>query len=233
MSGEPGNSETRYNTEVSTLEEPLTKILSELKPNFEQEEYGLILGDDTSGRLPTLIIKGVADYISLLMQREKIPTVFIQAGRSVSTEDVERQFEERVLVEIAKHPDKKVLLVTDYIQTGTTINRLTSFFEKHNVAFDLVALSEERTGHASSFSLPLDSIPYIADEDSQFYLRDKLDSKPAPEIWAKEHLTGLKREPAGVSRRTDYRKYVIAARQDVKMVISKIIGNLYPDQRVV
>jgi len=45
--------------EVAELEMSSKKIIEQIQDRIEREEYGIIIGDDASGRIPTLIIGGL------------------------------------------------------------------------------------------------------------------------------------------------------------------------------
>ncbi|MBI5420722.1 MAG: hypothetical protein HZA35_00180 [Parcubacteria group bacterium] len=49
--------------EIVELEEPIQRLLDQLRPHLEKNEYRLIIGDDASGRIPTLIMRKVMDTI--------------------------------------------------------------------------------------------------------------------------------------------------------------------------
>ncbi|KKT80934.1 MAG: hypothetical protein A3B99_03500 [Candidatus Yanofskybacteria bacterium RIFCSPHIGHO2_02_FULL_44_12b] len=44
--------------EIAELEEPIKKIIEKILPRIESGDYGLIVGDDSSGRIPARILEG-------------------------------------------------------------------------------------------------------------------------------------------------------------------------------
>ncbi len=85
--GEDGPSATEigilpdeYKTEVGSMETELSTILDQLGEPLQEGKYDLLIGDDTSGRLPTLVMREVINHIYQKNGLPKIPTNFIQAG---------------------------------------------------------------------------------------------------------------------------------------------------------
>ena len=44
---------------VEQMNAPIREILKKISPDIEQGNYGLIIGDDASGRLPTLLLSNI------------------------------------------------------------------------------------------------------------------------------------------------------------------------------
>lgn len=221
------SSPREYQTEVSSIEEPMTKLCTGLNENLQNDNYGLILGDDTSGRLPALVVKGVSDHISDAAQRERVPTFFIQAGRYMSDDEVSSQFEERIASRIDRLKGRKVLLITEHIDTGGTLDRLIKLFVEHNIPFDIAVMHMGETVRQKLLArLPATTSIRIG----QMIAQDKLYPVPAPEIWSKEHLSGLKKphnpyeKGVEVARKKypEYQFSVNQARGDVNLLVGKI-----------
>lgn len=212
-----------YHTLVSSIEEPMTKICTELKPRFESGEYSIIVGDDTSGRIPTLVIREFARVVSRETGAGIPPAVFLQPGRMVADEDLESQFEKRVKpLAIDKHA-KKALIVTDYVYRGTTLNRLSNIFRNSSLNFDVVVLRMFNEFDKEKLDLPETSLLIVGD----------ILPYP-PDIWRKTYLTGLTRvvdirdRVEVVKKNLHTRIRVGQAREDVHLLIHKIAQQLYP-----
>lgn len=78
---------------IEDLRAPTQKILQQLHKKIEKGEYTIIMGDDTSGRIPTLIIGGV---IKELYQENHFPAPLVRfiAGGSLSYEGIISKFNE-------------------------------------------------------------------------------------------------------------------------------------------
>ena len=63
--------------EVAELELPIKIIIEKIRPRIENGEYGLIIGDDASGRIPTLILGNFIRKTSEQKGLDKPNIVFI------------------------------------------------------------------------------------------------------------------------------------------------------------
>lgn len=211
-----------YRTLVASLEKPMFKICDELKPGFENQDYGIIVGDDTSGRVPTLAVKGVSDYISEKVGAEKVPTVFLQAGTKVNDEDIVEQLKARVLPSKDKLGGKKALIVTEYIQSGKSINRLMNIFSTHGVSFDVVSISVSSELDLAKLNMP---------EGSKLVLGEI--TPYSQSFWKRPELSGLSRKvdsSASVQRIKDnpyVRDRVVRVRQDLPLLVKNVTDHIY------
>ena len=118
--------------QIAELEEPIRNILKEILPKIEKGEYGLIIGIDTSGRIPTLIIDKLVNYIYTQKGNDFSRTRFL-AGRG-DKEETKKQIE-------IWGPSKKVLIIDDTFIVGNAIRFLTEALREMKVPFDIVAVS--------------------------------------------------------------------------------------------
>lgn len=127
---------------MSEVEVPFIKLCKQLKPLFEEGRYSLIVGDDISGRLPTLAVREYANYVSQQAGRDTLPTVFLQnkAPYVVNVPTIETQIEKRVLPFISRAGDRKALYVTEYVEEGRNVYKVQNVFQKYGVKFDIAAL---------------------------------------------------------------------------------------------
>lgn len=222
-------SEQLYKTEVASLEKPMTVIVDQLKPNLESAAYSLIIGDDTSGRLPALVLHQVADVVYERHGLPKMPTVFIQAGRNIEDEEVRRQVEGLKAKYASKTEGKKALLVTDYVRSGGTMQRLTELFSQNGINFDVATLDmdepEETYRQRGVFS-PNTTV-FSGNPDANT-------NHDRPEIWSKPTLTGLKRakkpgeQVSILNLGPEIRQDTLNAREDIKILSQKLISHIYP-----
>lgn len=119
--------------------EVLARLVVELKDRIPN--YDTILSDDASGRLVSLLLRHIVQG-KRDKAKEPLQTYFLAAGRD-STDDIKAKIDEFIVER--KEKLGKVLLVTEYIGTGKTINFLVNTLEKHNVDFDLAAVSIRRS----------------------------------------------------------------------------------------
>lgn len=229
----PPADDTEYETAVSTMESSVMRICGELKPHFENGRYGMIVGDDTSGRLPALAIKGVADFVSETYGKKKPDLIFLQPSIRVHPADVVKQFNKRVLPKVDELKGKRVLIVSDYIASGKTIRRIINQMNEVGIKFDIAALAVVKVwdSQTRSYTAPfgLKGGLLFDGHEREIYPGDPVPS--APQIWLNNQLSGLSSadydKPVGVLSGSDNRQDVSAARRDVKRLITRTVRAIY------
>ena len=105
---------------VKGLKESIIHLCREMKENIERG-YDALVSDDTGGRIPTLILRAVCQQVH---NNPDLKTVFIASGSHYKPKNPE---ENRLLdeyIESGIGNSKRVLLITQHIQHGGTINHL-------------------------------------------------------------------------------------------------------------
>lgn len=119
---------------VNELERPIKTILLKLKERIDRGEYGLVIGDDASGRIPTIIIGGVMREVAGRHGNKKPNIIFIPGGLSSSfTAEDEEEFGE-YLKKRGLEDGRRVLVVTDSIMSGSTLKGIVA--QIHNLEFE-------------------------------------------------------------------------------------------------
>jgi hypothetical protein len=141
--------------DIGELERPIGYLIGDLWNRFGRGEYQLIIGDDASGRIPTLIISGVAKEVS----REKgVPapkTVFFAGSRDTRWTAVDKKtnamagfLEEHVkninagetVADNNALPIERALIVTDMIDTGKSLLPLAKALEQRGIEYDIATI---------------------------------------------------------------------------------------------
>ncbi|MCL6096147.1 MAG: hypothetical protein M1444_00475 [Patescibacteria group bacterium] len=188
---------------IAELEEPITNIIGDILRNGKT--YDLIVGDDTSGRIPTLILGKALNRIRENRGQKPVPIRFV-SGDLVAVELAP------VIGKLDNHPNR-ALLVTDYLSTGKTLGRFASFFTLGDIDFDVATLTI------------LYSEEYYSDlinEDSTLYIGRKGDH---PQIWGKPMLTGFYSHVGAKERAIRYAstsESLRQARADVAILADRI-----------
>lgn len=148
---------------MSAAETPFVKLCEQLKPLIEEGRYSLIVGDDISGRLPTLAVREYANYVLQQAGKDTLPTVFLQnkSPYVVNVPTIEAQIEKRVLPFVSRDNDRRVLYVTEYVEEGRNVYKIQNAFQKYGVKFDIAAL--EINGWDNNTRTALDSLNDQAD----------------------------------------------------------------------
>ncbi|MHB9019616.1 MAG: hypothetical protein ACYC3G_01925 [Minisyncoccota bacterium] len=155
--------ESRYYFEEVFRElEPLTfSLVEKLKENIDKNEYDMLIGDDASGRIPTLVLRGIINerkrrsHPELRSSESGIKTRFVAGGQIDNSKELDTAIQK-----LRSEAKKKVLVVTEFISSGKSINRFSEALQRYNIAFDIAAFISE----PESLKIP---------DDSKFFYGDK------------------------------------------------------------
>lgn len=118
------------------------KLISQLFLDIKNHKYDIIIGDDISGRIPTLIIGGLMKLIYLQDKTKPLNILFLAGFRMSSdkkNENLKKYFD--YLIKNKKiHKNSKILLVTEDMETGTTIKYFADFLNKNKLDFSVASL---------------------------------------------------------------------------------------------
>lgn len=209
--------------EIASIEIPMTALVEQLKPHLEQDEYSMLIGDDTSGRIPTLILHNIVSHQRRRQQLPPIPTLHVQGGRYVADQHFATQIEDLV----KRHQPstkKKVLLVTEHIDLGDTVKRYSKLLGEHGLRFDVATLA---TYHPL---IEYDEMGIYPPGTQLFSGTLNTERNKAPLIYMKDHLSGMTQafSRGMVPKRVDGRREtIVSARQDVRTMSDKIIARLF------
>lgn len=156
-----------YNFEAIENIEPLVKnLVEQMEDKIKQGEYEVLISDEKGARILTLIFRKIIKRLS--PEDESPETLFISGDykyhryRNSEIKEVEQR---------AK--DKNVLLITEFISSGETINDLLDLLEKINVEeASLVSLT-----HSKYISDNFDILTKERDILSNYYTSDLGDSR--------------------------------------------------------
>ncbi len=190
-------------TEIKALEKPMINILDQMREKIDTRQYDSILGDDASGRIPTLILSRAIKNIYKKRGQEKIPAFFVAAGGSGSDPTFFSEvggppgdsgvYEERLAAiekyvgEIKEELGKRALVVTDFIDTGATIANLGRILKKQNIKFDVASIAV--TSKFSRGDLPSDSRLFAGGKER--WISGLFSVFFQPKIYGKSRLSGL------------------------------------------
>src|SRR3989338_2770049 len=145
------SAETRKDSPVTNLSEGIeTAVIRDLAFDMfklarslkeRALTYDTIVSDDASGRLVSLFVKKVFDGLRKKQNQPPIKINFIASGRFISESKREgiKDFLDR-----NKNKIGKVLLVTEYIETGQSISEIIKILNSLQIDSDLAALSVYR-----------------------------------------------------------------------------------------
>jgi hypothetical protein len=182
---------------VLTLKAPIESLVRQLHGKFIAGEYEYIVGDDVSGRIPTLILGKIARHIAHKHGKHAPEIRFLAGSRVLSTLDEmpEKKHladEKRLMLrdyfhelhEKSPHKTGKVLLSTDSVDKGRTVMELLEAAKDAGWHVDLATVG-----------ISIDS-PYSDDiDDTKIYSGQR----GVPEIfyarYQPDHAVGLDKLP--------------------------------------
>ncbi|MGC8461961.1 MAG: hypothetical protein ACP5OR_09035 [Candidatus Dormibacteria bacterium] len=119
----------------------IDRLLRKLRPEIELDSYAGIIGDDTSGRIPTLMIRAAINAHRSEHGKGKLPVVFIQGASDDEQWDKLRvAFAKRLHLLQPLDREKKLLVVTEGVTTGAAIARLGRLLSSQGFKFDVAVL---------------------------------------------------------------------------------------------
>lgn len=226
----PSPKETKeiIHPEVMDLFDPIQKLITQLKEQIEAGEYKYIIGDDASGRIPALIFHNLMKRISEDQSLPE-PELYFLAGSGIHSTDLEKEEKVKKLEDYIKPAlsgvnneigeKKKILIITDTVNTGSSLKPLTEALKKQGVEFDIATIAL------------LDANTYEgAEREKEEYLGAKIfyAKIDVPRIYENriKGINGVRKNPEDIlaSRNTNRnsRQLVKEAREDVKILSDQI-----------
>lgn len=213
--------------ELESLILPLTE---KLKENIDKGEYDMLLGDDASGRIPTLILRGIINernrklHPELRSSESEIKTRFV-AGGQLKNKDVLKD----VVKEIGSEVKKKVLVVTEYISSGRSMEKFSTALKELNIPFDIATLRSEFDAGESNFDKLSNKLKDVGEflgvseprsefgnenikipQDSKFYYGEGTYNIDTPPLVYKDYkMSGVKKGRPGDPYATPYKKHFL------------------------
>jgi hypothetical protein len=212
------------------LESLILPLVKKLKESIDKGEYDMLIGDDASGRIPTLILRGVINDRNrklnpdLKSSESEIKTRFVAGGQLRSIEQLKSAIEK-----LRPEVKKKALVVTEYIYSGKSMERFSSILKNLNIPFDIATLKSEFTSNGSNFQRFLNELRDIGEflgiadprsefgqdniiipKNSKFYYGKRAseeDQEEAPLIYDKPEMSGVEKnikEPYAVPYKKSY-----------------------------
>ena len=108
---------------IEGLKKSFVVLCEKMKAHIENGAYDALVSDDTGGRIPTLIFR---EIFKLVNPKRKFQTLFVASGSNYypKTTDEEKKLADYLKAGIGD--SKSVLLVTQYIHSGGTLERLVA-----------------------------------------------------------------------------------------------------------
>lgn len=179
--------------EVAELELPIKIIIEKIQSRIEAGEYGLIIGDDASGRIPTLILGNFIKKISEQRGLYKPNIIFIpgKLRSRIFGRDNDRKELEEYVGKFGADRDKRILIVTDTILTGDSLKTLVSVLHKIGFICDIATIGVETDEEDSEDLLDRDfNLEHAEIISGEYYTEDSV-MPNTPKIYREKTLSGV------------------------------------------
>lgn len=189
---------------IEELKQPISEITKELLPELVNGEYSIIIGEDSSGRIPTRIVGRIAQEFYRLSDIEP-PLVRYVAGssgltdvkREVKLEKLKEQFQ-KMRDTLTKEGRKtgRILIVTEAMSHGSSMQLFTEALKELDWPVDIASVGVEASDP----------------EYRRNYLQEKLGTrivygmKGTPKVYTKaKALSGVRKRPEELFAKPDVR----------------------------
>ena len=222
--------------EIAELEEPIKKIIEQLWTKIESGGYGLIIGDDVSGRIPAGILGGFIKRISKLRDVRNPDIIFIP-GRLERNLNLSKQLQNHISKYGIKKGDK-ILIITEVIQSGETLSVLLETLATLGYTCDVATMGIEGLDEVYNIEKRKENLGntnIVSGEFSrkissgEFYLEKEVFKKTlnpnTPSIYRNKNVSGVfKRRGDLISRHIKFSDYVRDVEQKNQLKIQEEIN---------
>lgn len=215
-----------FNHEMAKSEGLMFAVVDRFAGGFKEGRFGLIIADDTSARLPGLVLREVASEVSRREGKPVAPLFFIDAGSRSTKEQIEERAA-NISERVKGQENKKALVVTELMHSGYSMEFLYNGLRVEGISADIAAL-EAANDKYYNIHLSPDSTLFIA--------RNIGETKSS--LHQRAFLTGVVRDPKTTEieplksddpkQQEANMEMVTRARQDVHLMAQRAIDRIYP-----
>ncbi len=126
--------------------------IDELAENISEHKYDIVVGDDVSGRLPTLVLHGVMKKVYTSDGVDSPKLLFFKGNKGGWGVDIEefKMWKENMQKELLRYlqegiinKNSKILIVTEFVKNNNTILNFNEIFGKIGLGFEVLALQRD------------------------------------------------------------------------------------------
>lgn len=211
-----------YNHEILENSVPcFLELLLDLAPAIREHKYNVILGDDSSGRIPALIIGGLMKKIYKDDGLKSPQILFLSGGRHTGEEEQRDKKVDKYVGKLLENkrikPEDKILFVTEYLSSGQSEARIINILKKQGLTCGLAHLSTfMNEKEASEYSKTLKGVDVYKGTTSYI----------SP-LWGQYKMAGVEKvagEALSQRRKKEDDKQgkdiTLSAREDIKKMIN-------------
>ena len=175
------------NPVIEALRYPIKNLLGQLSNSIEGSKYNLIIGDDASGRVPTLIFNKVISDVYKKKGAKKPDVIFLPGSGTdaiIAIRNIEKYMED-IFKKRGIDPGKtKILIVADTIMSGESLRPLSFALRGKKIEYDIATVGLQTVPGMLSV---LESAPKLG---GKIYYGEK----GTPKIYGRPELSGINKE---------------------------------------
>lgn len=184
---------------------PIQELLKNMRDSINKGEYGTIIGEDASARIPTLILNNVINDIYKENKFEPIQLMFIAGSSSGlldafgKTSEKQKKIEE-YLLKYLKNKNKKVLISTEYIYHGDGLKPLVNALRENNISYDISTVSILGDNNTSPYEINHSTLDNLNKKIGNIYFGKVInfDTKEIPGKIYHKRFNGVKKHPLDI-----------------------------------
>ena len=202
---------------LASLRDAFSSLARQASALALEGRYSVIIGDDTSGRIPARILHATLNRYLIAQKADPLPIVFWQSDSTGSREMREALKAREPLLEAMNARQGRALIVTEYISSGKHVRRMIEMLNKIGIDADVatVGLNRERLSYEGGVGVPL--------------IDGGIDDPYVHGLYQASRLSGMSRvkyDSRPVLRNPNVRKTMIRARADVKALSHNLAREL-------
>ncbi len=137
--------------ETPELAGSMAALLDQLREHVRNDEYGFIVGDDTSGRVPALILAKAINAYRTEHGLRKLPVVFIEGTKRPHTQEQIDSFAARTRLLEHVPAGKRALIVTERVGGGQNVRSIMERINDLGYASDVATLGGAHNKQMAQF----------------------------------------------------------------------------------
>lgn len=159
-------------SEIGAIKEDMVALCRKMKEAIDQGRYTALVSDEVGGRIPTLILRKV---MKKLHPNQELKTLFVAAGQKSDLPDYDRDEDKadykKLIKYLSVNQDDYVLLVTQFIYSGQTIQKLSVALRDAGYGLKGLDVAATTAFHLSEEDLKK-GVVTSEDEDKMYRNRD-------------------------------------------------------------
>lgn len=129
---------------MQELQGPIRSVVEQLQEEIDAGAYDALISDDASARLPTRVFREIIGQrievkhpdLTPEEKRDALKTFFVAGGRFMENEKALEEFFKKIKSDVKR----RALLITEYMATGKSLQRLTKLLDEAGILYDVAVV---------------------------------------------------------------------------------------------